>query len=98
MTQLIYVLLASLIIVIIIISTPSSKEFFTVNKNRLYLYNFRYPNKYYRYCKKCDNMNPYNCKSCVNCGLCYEYDGTVSCVPGTIDGPYFRKDCQYWKY
>lgn len=104
--QLIYTTLVALFIVVFIISVSSTEKFtvegFSTKYNYMvnpYLrYNFRYPNKYYRYCRGCEKKSPYSCKNCVNCGLCYSLNGDVKCVPGDRAGPYFSEQCQYWNY
>lgn len=105
MRQLIYALLLAMVLCVIIISATDrvrcNEKFgniYNYNRDVYYRYNFRYPNKYYTFCKNCENRSPYNCKNCVNCGLCYSYNGDVTCVPGDRSGPYFREQCQYWEY
>lgn len=51
-----------------------------------------------RYCSECANLDPYECNGCINCGLCYGYNGISECVPGDEFGPYFREDCATYRY
>jgi len=50
------------------------------------------------YCGDCGSRGRYNCSKCIDCGYCTSYDGSSECVPGDINGPYFRKDCVNWEY
>lgn len=47
----------------------------------------------------CAGKGLYSCASdCGNCGYCYSVYGNEQCVPGDVNGPYFRKDCYRWVY
>ena len=32
-----------------------------------------------------------------NCGLCMK-DGKIECIPGDVQGPFFKEDCQGWMH
>ena len=51
-----------------------------------------------KYCDNCGDLGRYDCNDCVNCGYCYTPDGYGECVPGDINGPFFRKDCTAYEY
>ncbi len=44
----------------------------------------------------CYHLSERNCLKYANCGLCLQ-DGKTECVPGDVNGPYFKEDCAYWK-
>lgn len=58
----------------------------------------KYYRNYKKYCPDCGYKNKRNCYNCVNCGVCWTPDGNPECVPGDRNGPYFRADCNFWKY
>jgi succinate dehydrogenase/fumarate reductase-like Fe-S protein len=102
---LIYTIILACFIVLFIVSIPTRligiENFRTICNYRrrpYYRYNFRYPYKYNKYCSECDNKSLYSCKNCINCGLCYNANGNIECVPGDARGPYFREECAYWQY
>lgn len=111
MEIIILLILILLVIGVLIICFEDNKEYYenigkkyriplrySYWRNPRYRYNFRFPHKYNRYCTECETRSPYNCKNCINCGLCYNENGYVQCIPGDINGPYFREDCTYWQY
>jgi len=51
-----------------------------------------------KYCPDCGYKNRRKCRKCINCGVCWTYDGRGECVPGDKKGPYFRSDCHAWEY
>lgn len=107
MKPVIYALIIALFIVLFIISISYQEveKFISYRRpyyrrpyyRRPYYNNFRYP-IYNRYCSSCESKSSYGCKSCLNCGLCYDNYGNIDCVSGSKFGPYFRKDCAAWKY
>lgn len=38
------------------------------------------------------------CLDHSNCGMCLDKNKGNSCLPGNQHGPFFREDCQKWKY
>lgn len=100
MKALIFALVIALFITLFIISVTNqdTKENFISRRSwrpRRYRHNFRNYN-YRRFCSECDSKTLYGCNNCINCGLCYDEYGHIDCVPGSTNGPYFRKDCKYW--
>jgi hypothetical protein len=54
--------------------------------------------KFTNYCSQCGYLGDVDCASCINCGTCIASNGAKECVPGDVNGPYFRKDCSQWYY
>ena len=50
------------------------------------------------YCSNCGYHDGFSCGTCINCGYCLTPDGVGECIPGDQRGPYFRSDCQGWRY
>lgn len=53
---------------------------------------------YKRYCTECGTKNIIDCGKCTNCVKCITPSGSMKCVDGDINGPYFASDCVNWKY
>lgn len=53
---------------------------------------------YANYCDQCGYLSDFDCATCINCGTCITSRGNKECVPGDINGPYFRRDCKQWYY
>lgn len=53
---------------------------------------------YANYCGQCGYLGDYDCATCINCGTCITANGYKECVPGDVNGPYFREDCNQWYY
>ena len=51
-----------------------------------------------KYCNNCNEMGKNDCSECIDCGYCYDENGAGECVPGDINGPYFREDCYNYEY
>jgi hypothetical protein len=49
-------------------------------------------------CLNCSYLDERECGSCSNCGFCISPDGSGECVPGDVNGPYFKSDCMIWKH
>ena len=45
----------------------------------------------------CYNHPNDKCMEYSNCGLCMK-DGQINCIPGDVQGPFFKEDCQGWMY
>lgn len=45
----------------------------------------------------CYGETPRDCMKYSNCGLCYQY-GKKTCMPGDINGPFFKEGCDAWKH
>jgi hypothetical protein len=45
----------------------------------------------------CYDLNKRDCMKYSNCGLCHK-DGEQTCIPGDVQGPLFKEDCQGWQY
>lgn len=43
----------------------------------------------------CYKQNKRNCMKYSNCGLCLK-DGKMTCIPGDVQGPLFKEDCEGW--
>ena len=69
--------------------------FFSRNKNRESFYASKFSG---RYCSGCGSKNRHKCSKCVNCGYCIPTNAPPSCVPGDVQGPYFREDCYHYEY
>lgn len=66
---------------------------FSIVTEEFYGYNFY--NQYDK-CKNCGDNSRDQCSACNNCGWCLHSDGYGQCVPGDVNGPYFRQDCYNW--
>ena len=49
-------------------------------------------------CTSCKNKGYYQCRNCVNCGVCTTAMGDMYCANGDINGPYNRTDCLKWDF
>ena len=45
----------------------------------------------------CYKHNKRECMKYSNCGLCIK-DGKMQCIPGDVQGPLFKEDCEDWMY
>lgn len=65
----------------------------------IFLYNkLTKNNENFTSCANCGYFDELECGSCPTCGFCIAPDGSGECVPGDINGPYFRSDCMIWKH
>lgn len=48
-------------------------------------------------CGDCYYKKPRECLSCGNCGICIR-GPYATCVPGDVEGPFFREQCEKWMY
>lgn len=56
-----------------------------------------WPNYVGNHANDCYKLNNSNCLKYSNCGVCIK-NGKTQCVPGDIDGPFFKDNCKYWTY
>jgi len=47
--------------------------------------------------KDCYALSNKDCMNYSNCGICYK-DGKGMCIPGDVQGPLFKEDCEQWQY
>lgn len=45
----------------------------------------------------CYELNDKDCIKYSNCGLCIK-DDKLKCIPGDVQGPLFKEDCEGWIY
>lgn len=45
----------------------------------------------------CYKLDKRDCMKYDNCGLCLE-DGKMQCVPGDVDGPFYKETCDHWMH
>lgn len=48
-------------------------------------------------CPNCGKRDKLQCFECKTCGWCLTPNGYGECVPGDLNGPYFRQDCLAWQ-
>lgn len=46
----------------------------------------------------CYSLTPDKCMDFQNCGLCLIKGKSPQCVPGDVEGPYFKDSCDRWAY
>ena len=45
----------------------------------------------------CYELNKSDCMKYSNCGICLK-DGEQKCIPGDVQGPFFKEDCERWQH
>ena len=46
----------------------------------------------------CYNESRRDCMKYSNCGLCVSGGNEAQCVPGDVQGPYFKEKCDHWAH
>ena len=89
--------IAAVLAFIMILIAPRPHEGFDPDSHLVQEHHSWDPNWVGRKSLDCYTLSNRDCMKYSNCGLCLKH-GKQQCIPGDVQGPLFKQDCEQWQH